>query len=275
MVSQGLVQQPVFAFWLNRNSNDTDGGELVLGGYDQAHYTGSITWVPLGNETYWQFALSDVLLGGKSQGYCPNGCHAVADSGTSLIAGPSEVITELNNALGAIGVISEECEMIVDQYEQQIINGIIDGQSATQICTNIGLCPGGECGVCTFILNFVIQVLPSNTSEFIIKLVLDDLCQLLPSPNGESLVDCSTVSTLPNIAFNINGQTFVLTPDDYILQEGVEGEAICLSGFIGIDLPPQIGPLWILGDMFMGTYYTIFDSGNKQVGFATAVSPSS
>jgi len=276
LVAQGLVDQPVFAFWLNRNQNDTVGGELVLGGYDQSHYTGAITWVPLGNESYWQFQLTDILVGGKSQGYCGTaGCHAVADSGTSLIAGPSAAVTELNTALGAIGVITEECEMIIAQYEQQIINGIIDGQTATQICTNINLCPGGSCGVCTFIIGFLIEVLPSNSSQFVIKLILDDLCELLPSPNGESLVDCSQVASLPNIAFNINGNSFVLTPKEYILQEGLGGEAICLSAFIGLDLPPQIGPLWILGDMFMGSYYTIFDSGNKRVGFATANPPPS
>jgi len=271
LISQGLVSQEVFAFYLNRNSSEIDGGELVLGGYDANHYTGSITWVPLVNETYWEFAVKDIQIGGKSLGLCgANGCHAVADTGTSLLAGPSAAVTTINTALGGIGVLSEECQMLVDQYETQIINGIVNGLSPRNICTSIGVCPGSSCGVCTFVIQFVINVLPTNSSEEFIELFLDNLCDLLPTPNGESIVDCSTLPSLPNIEFVISGTTFTLTPDEYILQEGSGDELICLSGFIGLDMPPQIGPLWILGDVFIGSYYTIFDSGNRQVGFATA-----
>ena len=54
MVDQGLLVEKVFSFWLNRNSLDSDGGEIVFGGVDPNHFKGNHTYVPVSRKGYWQ-----------------------------------------------------------------------------------------------------------------------------------------------------------------------------------------------------------------------------
>lgn len=192
MVAEKLVPKPVFSFFLNRDPNAKEGGEITLGGADTTKYTGNFTFVDVTVQGYWQFKMDGVTVAtSQPTSFCKGGCQAIADTGTSLLTGPTAEVTQLNQLIGAT-----------------------------------------------------------------------------PLAGGEYIVDCSKIPTMPKVTFEIGGTNFDLTADQYVLKVTQQGTTMCLSGFSTLDVPPPRGPLWILGDVFIGAYYTQFDMMSNKVGFA-------
>lgn len=293
MVDQGLVNETVFSFWLNRDTNAQDGGELVFGGVDPKHFKGEHTYVPVTKKGYWQFEMGDFLIGNSSTGFCEGGCAAIVDSGTSLLAGPTIIVTEINHAIGAEGVVSTECKDIVSQYGEMIWNLLVSGVQPGEVCSQVGLCVFSKaessniqmvvdkdneakssndplCTACEMAVVWMQNQLKQKVVKEKVFEYVNQLCEKIPSPMGESTIDCNSISNMPNVTFRIADKDFVLTPEQYILKTGEGIATICVSGFIALDVPPPRGPLWILGNVFMGVYHTVFDYGNLQLGFAEA-----
>jgi cathepsin D len=67
---------------------------------------------------------------------------------------------------------------------------------------------------------------------------------------------------LPNVSIFINGDEYVLTPEDYASKATSLGQTQCIAGFIAMELP--LANTVILGDTFLKTYYTIFDMATNQ-----------
>ncbi|XP_029977543.1 pepsin A-like isoform X2 [Sphaeramia orbicularis] len=100
MMKQSLVSQDLFSVYLSSSSEQ--GSVVTFGGVDPSHFSGSISWIPLSHELYWQISVDSVTINGQVVA-CNGGCQMIVDTGTSLIAGPQNDISNINRYVGANG----------------------------------------------------------------------------------------------------------------------------------------------------------------------------
>ncbi|KAG6917891.1 hypothetical protein DXG01_000500 [Tephrocybe rancida] len=87
------------------------------------------------------------------------------------------------------------------------------------------------------------------------------------SLTGQYTIDCANVPSLPEFTLTFGGKPYPLKGSDYILEE----KGTCVSSFQGQDIElPEGGALWIVGDVFLRKYYTVYDLDRNSVGFAKA-----
>ncbi|KAJ3323386.1 hypothetical protein HDV06_001906 [Boothiomyces sp. JEL0866] len=95
--------QNQFSFYLSAAA-DGDSGEITIGGVDTTKYSGSISWVPLNSETYWQFDVSQMTYkagtkSGNVGSWFRN--NAISDTGTTLIIMNNAQADAINMGIGA------------------------------------------------------------------------------------------------------------------------------------------------------------------------------
>lgn len=87
LLNQGLLDEPVFSFYLGDTNKDGDESEATFGGVDKSHYSGELIKIPLRRKAYWEVDLDAIAFGDEFAELENTG--VILDTGTSLIALPS------------------------------------------------------------------------------------------------------------------------------------------------------------------------------------------
>ncbi|XP_040189950.1 pepsin A-like [Rana temporaria] len=125
MWSEDLIPEDIFSVYLSSGS----GSFVVFGGIDDSLYSGNLHWVPVTPQKYWQITIDSITMNGHSVA-CLEGCQAIVDTGTSVIAGHPDAISGIQRAIGAkadpYGLYHVNCDTI-SHLPDMIIS--IDGKN--------------------------------------------------------------------------------------------------------------------------------------------------
>merc|ERR1719362_2598467 len=103
LASRHLLKQPVFSVFLSEQEDESS--EVTFGDIVKEHMASELFWVPLtGVSGYWEVKMEDVTVNERRQGVCQD-CRVAVDTGTSMLAGPSFITSQLRSLVN----VREDC----------------------------------------------------------------------------------------------------------------------------------------------------------------------
>jgi len=99
MIADKAVKMNLFSVFLGLT--DEEGSEITFGEYKKEHMASELFWAPVSNTStgFWQVALDDVAVNNTKLSLCHGNCSVIVDTGTSLLAGPPDIINALIDKL--------------------------------------------------------------------------------------------------------------------------------------------------------------------------------
>lgn len=98
MKKQNLINRRVFSLRIHSDVEETQ-SELIIGGVDEGSYWPPLRYHPILDGGYWRLFLDHITETSNTIEICPNGCNAIVDTGTSLMAAPWKVVDALNTKI--------------------------------------------------------------------------------------------------------------------------------------------------------------------------------
>lgn len=106
MVKHQSLHKPLFSVFLS--DSDEEPSEVTFGDIKKEHMASELFWVDVTGDTgYWEVRIQDITIDNKPLQLCED-CKVAVDTGTSQLAGPSDLIEEMRSLLD----VSPDCKGI-------------------------------------------------------------------------------------------------------------------------------------------------------------------
>eukprot|EP00746_Dinoflagellata_sp_MGD_P125886 gnl/MRDRNA2_/MRDRNA2_60771_c0_seq1.p1 gnl/MRDRNA2_/MRDRNA2_60771_c0~~gnl/MRDRNA2_/MRDRNA2_60771_c0_seq1.p1 ORF type:complete len:416 (+),score=73.21 gnl/MRDRNA2_/MRDRNA2_60771_c0_seq1:228-1475(+) len=105
MVHDKVLKSNIFSVFFG--ANDNEDSEITFGEMKTERIASKLFYAPVSTAGYWQVKMEDVTIENQKQKLCNggNGCQVAVDTGTSLLAGPTEIINSLIDRLS----VADDC----------------------------------------------------------------------------------------------------------------------------------------------------------------------
>ena len=237
----------MFAFYLTSKQNEALGikSDLTLGYYDRAKFVGNIHWNDVKFKYMFGVKLDDVLVNGKSTKLCQEKeCLITFDSGTSLMSMPSFATDALNKQ----GIPTSSKAVSCKSEKQFGELTLVIGGKPYVLDNDEWMFPAQSDGFAQAESKLITFRKPGPLGPQIVAQVdSDDLTEQKPEASSNTQLEGEFKETAGKISLG--------------------GPMKCGSTIMSMNIARS---MFLVGDVFMRKYYTIFDRENDRVGLAVA-----
>eukprot|EP00747_Dinoflagellata_sp_TGD_P165642 gnl/TRDRNA2_/TRDRNA2_187204_c0_seq1.p1 gnl/TRDRNA2_/TRDRNA2_187204_c0~~gnl/TRDRNA2_/TRDRNA2_187204_c0_seq1.p1 ORF type:complete len:498 (-),score=74.53 gnl/TRDRNA2_/TRDRNA2_187204_c0_seq1:65-1558(-) len=234
----GSVPQKHFGVFISEDDTGSEESEIALGGTNPARFGGPLLWAPvaLPELGHWQVHIKDVRIGNQSLPACQDGsCRGIVDTGTSHL-----------------GIPSAHLKHVADLLTVPVSDGETDCREVEGLTIEIEL------------------------DDFTLTLSPRNYMRTLPIAANMTVGSLKEGQDVP-VDTKRRTDSDDEDPDEAHAVAAPTAVALrrrCKPRVLPVRFPPPLGPnLFLLGEPVLHRYYTVYDWGEKRIGFGLAVKP--